>query len=61
VRISYANSSATVSGSAWPAANLQLGTAVQCFVDCLLQVIRRRARSARSEDRELFELLQLLI
>jgi len=35
--------------------------AARCFVDCLLQVIRRRARSARTEDRELFDLLDLLI
>ncbi|NUT78826.1 LysR family transcriptional regulator [Pseudomonas sp. C1C7] len=41
--------------------NAQLGVAAQCFVDCLLQVIRRRARSARVEDVELFDTLQLLI
>lgn len=41
--------------------NAQLGVAAQCFVDCLLQVIRRRARSARKEDVRLFDTLELLI
>lgn len=41
--------------------NAQLGVAAQCFVECLLQVIRRRARSARPEDVELFDTLDLLI
>lgn len=41
--------------------NAQLGAAAQCFVDCLFQVIRRRARSARPEDVQLFDTLQLLI
>ncbi|MCW3481995.1 LysR substrate-binding domain-containing protein [Neisseriaceae bacterium JH1-16] len=41
--------------------NAQLGTAAQCFVDCLLQVIRRRARSAKVEDTRLFDTLDLLI
>ncbi|VVP67424.1 HTH-type transcriptional regulator TsaR [Pseudomonas fluorescens] len=41
--------------------NAQLGVAAQCFVDCLLQVIRRRARSARAEDVALFDTLALLI
>lgn len=41
--------------------NAPLGAAAQCFVDCLLQVIRRRARSARPEDVELFDTLSLLI
>ncbi|MGH8374769.1 MAG: LysR family transcriptional regulator [Pseudomonas sp.] len=41
--------------------NAQLGVAGQCFVDCLFQVIRRRARSARPEDVELFDTLELLI
>lgn len=41
--------------------NAPLGAAAQCFVDCLLQVIRRRARSARPEDVELFDTLGLLI
>jgi hypothetical protein len=36
------------------------GAAAQCFVDCLLAVIRRRARSAASAERELFDLLKLL-
>lgn len=39
----------------------RLGVAAQCFVDCLFQVIRRRARSARPEDVELFDTLDLLI
>jgi DNA-binding transcriptional LysR family regulator len=38
-----------------------LSSAAACFIDCLLQVIRRHARSARKEDRELFETLTLLI
>jgi len=41
--------------------NTQLGAAAQCFVDCLVQVIRRRARSARPEDTRLFDTLDLLI
>ncbi|RWU19236.1 LysR family transcriptional regulator [Pseudomonas alkylphenolica] len=41
--------------------NTQLGTAAQCFVDCLLQVIRRRARSSKADDRQLFDTLRLLI
>ncbi|MGE8064510.1 LysR family transcriptional regulator [Pseudomonas sp. NPDC089569] len=41
--------------------NGQLGVAAQCFVECLLQVIRRRARSARPEDVQLFDTLELLI
>jgi len=41
--------------------NAQLGAAAQCFVDCLLQVIRRRARSAKPEDTRLFDTLDLLI
>lgn len=41
--------------------NAQLGVAGQCFVDCLFQVIRRRARSAKPEDVELFDTLELLI
>jgi molybdate transport repressor ModE-like protein len=41
--------------------NVQLGVAAQCFVECLTQVIRRRARSARKEDVELFDTLELLI
>ncbi|GAB7540976.1 LysR family transcriptional regulator [Cupriavidus sp. 8B] len=36
------------------------GAAAQCFVDCLLAVIRRRARSAAAADQELFDLLTLL-
>ncbi|AQY65628.1 LysR family transcriptional regulator [Pseudomonas veronii] len=41
--------------------NAQLGVAAQCFVDCLTQVIRRRARSANMEDVRLFDTLDLLI
>ncbi|MGE8149635.1 LysR family transcriptional regulator [Pseudomonas vancouverensis] len=41
--------------------NAQLGVAGQCFVDCLFQVIRRRARSAKAEDVALFDTLELLI
>lgn len=35
--------------------------AARCFIDCLLQVIRRHARSARKEDLALFRTLTLLI
>ncbi|WP_346831646.1 hypothetical protein ABDX87_03675 [Pseudomonas abietaniphila] len=38
----------------------QLGSAAQCFVECLLHVIRRRSRSWKPEDRHLFDTLQLL-
>lgn len=38
-----------------------LSSSATCFIDCLLQVMRRHARSARREDRELFETLQLLV
>ncbi|TDF82335.1 LysR family transcriptional regulator [Pseudomonas sp. H9] len=41
--------------------NTQLGAAAQCFVECLLQVVRRRARSNKREDRELFDAVGLLI
>ncbi|WP_249674082.1 LysR family transcriptional regulator [Pseudomonas abieticivorans] len=41
--------------------NTQLGTAAQCFVDCLLQVVRRRSRSSKSEDRRLFDTLKVLV
>ncbi|MGX1186463.1 LysR family transcriptional regulator of abg operon [Pseudomonas sp. F-14 TE3623] len=41
--------------------NTQLGVAAQCFVECLLQVIRRRARSSKKEDVCLFDTLTLLI
>lgn len=40
--------------------NAQLGSAAQCFVECLLHVIRRRSRSSKPEDRSLFDTLQLL-
>ncbi|AXF24470.1 LysR family transcriptional regulator [Burkholderia pyrrocinia] len=35
--------------------------AARCFIDCLLQVIRRHARSARKEDLALFRTVSLLI
>ncbi|WP_098554017.1 MULTISPECIES: LysR substrate-binding domain-containing protein [Burkholderia] len=38
-----------------------LGDPARCFIDCLLQVIRRHARSARGEDLALFRTLELLI
>ncbi|AOI61712.1 LysR family transcriptional regulator [Burkholderia diffusa] len=38
-----------------------LSDAARCFIDCLLQVIRRHARSARNEDLALFRTLTLLI
>ena len=41
--------------------NSTLSSAACCFIDCLLQVIRRHARSARKEDLALFETLALLI
>ena len=40
--------------------NAVRGAAAQCFVDCLTGTIRRRARSAAPEDRELFDVLRLL-
>jgi LysR family transcriptional regulator, regulator of abg operon len=41
--------------------NSTLSSAARCFIDCLIQVIRRHARSARKEDLALFETLALLI
>lgn len=41
--------------------NGSLSNPALCFTDCLLQVIRRHARSAKKEDRQLFETLQLLV
>lgn len=38
-----------------------LSSAAQCFIDCLLSVIRHHSRSARNEDRLLFDSLELLI
>ncbi|MEK2605324.1 LysR family transcriptional regulator [Burkholderia arboris] len=38
-----------------------LSDAARCFIDCLLQVIRRHARSAREEDLALFRTVSLLI
>jgi DNA-binding transcriptional LysR family regulator len=41
--------------------NGALSHSAQCFTECLLQVIRRHARSARKEDRQLFETLRLRV
>ena len=41
--------------------NGALSNAAMCFTDCLLEVIRRHARSAKKEDRQLFETLRLLV
>ncbi|RON80879.1 LysR family transcriptional regulator [Pseudomonas fluorescens] len=41
--------------------NSQPGIAAQCFIDCILQVVRRRSRSSKMEDRHLFDTLELLI
>jgi DNA-binding transcriptional LysR family regulator len=41
--------------------NSTLSRAAAAFIDCLLQVIRRHARSAKKEDLALFETLELLI
>ncbi|KWO40870.1 LysR family transcriptional regulator [Burkholderia sp. MSMB1459WGS] len=38
-----------------------LSEAARCFIDCLLQVIRRHARSARKDDLALFRTVSLLI
>jgi len=38
-----------------------LSGAARCFIDCLLPMIRRHARSARNEDLALFRTLTLLI
>lgn len=38
-----------------------LSSAAQCFIDCLLFVIRRHARSASKKDRSLFDELKLRI
>lgn len=38
-----------------------LSNPAMCFTDCLLTVIRRHARSAKKEDRQLFETLSLLV
>ncbi len=35
--------------------------AALCFIECLLKVIRRHARSAKKEERQLFDTLQMLI
>jgi DNA-binding transcriptional LysR family regulator len=41
--------------------NGALSNPALCFTDCLLQVIRRHARSAKKEDRQLFETLHLRV
>ncbi|SMF27557.1 DNA-binding transcriptional regulator, LysR family [Pseudogulbenkiania subflava DSM 22618] len=41
--------------------NSTLSGAAECFIDCLLQVIRRHSRSAKKEDQQLFETLTLLV
>ncbi len=41
--------------------NVALSNPALCFTDCLLQVIRRHARSARKEDRALFETVRLRV
>ncbi|AOJ00075.1 hypothetical protein WS66_30795 [Burkholderia sp. LA-2-3-30-S1-D2] len=38
-----------------------LSGAARCFIDCLLRVIRRHARSARNEDLAPFRTRKLLI
>jgi DNA-binding transcriptional LysR family regulator len=38
-----------------------LSNAAVCFTECLLEVIKRHARSAKKEDRQLFETLRLLV
>ncbi|AOI75161.1 MULTISPECIES: LysR substrate-binding domain-containing protein [unclassified Burkholderia] len=38
-----------------------LSEAARCFIDCLLQVVRRHARSARKDDLALFKTVSLLI
>ncbi|CAE6765708.1 LysR substrate-binding domain-containing protein [Paraburkholderia haematera] len=40
--------------------NGTLSTAARCFAECLLQVIRQHARSAKKQDVALFETLRLL-
>ena len=41
--------------------NGALSNAAVCFTECLLEVIKRHARSAKKEDRQLFETLRLLV
>jgi LysR family transcriptional regulator, regulator of abg operon len=41
--------------------NSTLSRAAVAFIECLLQVIRQHARSARKEDLALFKTLELLI
>ncbi|MCX7080561.1 MAG: LysR substrate-binding domain-containing protein, partial [Pseudomonas sp.] len=41
--------------------NSALSNPAVCFTECLLQVIRRHARSAKKEHRQLFETLRLLV
>ncbi|MFM0460385.1 LysR substrate-binding domain-containing protein [Paraburkholderia sediminicola] len=41
--------------------NSTLGGAAHCFIECLMQVIRKHARSAKKEDLALFDTLTLLV
>jgi LysR family transcriptional regulator of abg operon len=41
--------------------NSTLGGAAHCFIECLLQVIRKHARSAKKEDLALFDTVTLLV
>jgi LysR family transcriptional regulator of abg operon len=41
--------------------NSTLGGAAHCFIECLLQVIRKHARSAKKEDLALFDIVTLLV
>ncbi|WP_349975039.1 LysR substrate-binding domain-containing protein [Pseudomonas sp. WHRI 8519] len=61
VRLNLAESFATDTIGIVTPRNAQLGAAAQVFVECLLQTIRRRARSSRPEDTVLFNTLKLLI
>lgn len=38
-----------------------LSSAAACFIECLMQVIRRHARSAKKQDQLWFEMLSLLV
>lgn len=61
VRLDLAEAFATDTIGIVTPRNAPLGAAAQAFVDCLLQTIRRRSRSARAEDTVLFNTLKLLI
>lgn len=60
-RLNLAESFATDTIGIVTPRNSQPGSAAQCFIDCILQVIRRRSRSSKAEDRRLFDTLQMLI